>query len=253
VKVGDISIMTQSQTLQKPRIRLVQNLIKQAELALTSGHLSEAQHYFEKALGVHGVQIDREYQIRQRIEDHSTCIIQQTDDNWAQAREALDLLDSLGLSDYQTKTWQRDLKIKEAELSLKKGNTSESFEIFTRLLTEEEEFVGQIDLRAKIIDVIRRHIPHFAARGEWVLVEDMIGRIQSIWSTEGQLDNWLGTFSKTVRTATQAQDQSQAQIQQLTQQTETLSKSHARLKRLILEMLIIIAVLLIVVIFTIFG
>jgi hypothetical protein len=198
------------QILQDPLIKLVQNRLKQAEQALETNNLAEAQNSFEKALEVEGEHPDRVDQIRQSIVKHSDRIASQPNPDWHLARNTLNLLKTLALENDQTELSQQNLWLKQADFLLEKGNIDESFDIFSKLVNDEEkQQADQEGLKASILDIVRDNVARNAIQGEWDSLSNIIERVRAIWSTEDKLYDWLGTFSEVMINVAQATVQAQ--------------------------------------------
>jgi hypothetical protein len=190
-----------------PRQRLVQHHLSEAQKALDADKLSEAQKCFEDALEVGGEHPDRVPDIRQALKKYSDRMALQPNPDWETIHQVLDLFDALKLQNDETRTYQRELKLKEARFLLEQDdNLDDSFSIFTCLLTDAERVGSQEDkMRNNIAKIVGEYVAQRAAQGQWSLLNPVFERVTQLWPPNDPIHLWLETVSQILASANQAQ------------------------------------------------
>jgi hypothetical protein len=214
-------------TPEDPRARLLQHLLSEAQKTLDADHLEEAQNLFEEALRVEGHHPNRALDTRRVLKQYSDRVIAQTPPNWDLAYRALDLLGSLKLQDDETRAWQRDLKLRQAQFLLEKeDDLDKSFNIFTDLMANAERLGVQDKLKANIARVVRSYVSQRAAQRQWSSLHQLFKRVQKLWTPTDGLGDWLEAISQILAAAAQAQteyNQRLVEIEQSYQRTRNLT------------------------------
>jgi hypothetical protein len=193
-------------THESPTVKLIQTRLKRAQEALSANNLEEAQNFFNKALVLKEHSPDLVFDIRKVVKQYSDQVVEQPPPNWDLAYRALELLGSLKLQDDETRTWEYDLKLKQAQFLLGKGeNLDESFNIFADLMVIAEQQGVQDKLKADIAHIVRIYVSQRAPQQEWSLLGRVFKRVSKMWTADNGLNDWLESISKTLEAAVQAQ------------------------------------------------
>jgi hypothetical protein len=219
MKPADID--TQDETLVSVEHRLVFNLIGQAKEALKSNGLEKAQELLARALGVEGDYPDRAPAVRQALKLHSDMLADLDPPEWDDAHRTLAMLETLGLQNDETRTWQRDLWLRQAGFFMDQKNLDESFKIFSQLMAESEaspqdgHAPADADaLKAEISGIVRVNLSKQAKDQQWDLLRRMVDRFQKLWPFDEELNDWLKTISETLAAINQATDQAKSELEQ---------------------------------------
>lgn len=204
---------------QDPTIQLVETRLDMAHQALTAGELDKAQGFFERALEVKGDHPERVARIQDYLKQYSDKVVQEASPNWAEAHQALNLLNTLNLQNEQTTLWDRKLWLKQADYQLKQKNLDESFGIFKNLMADGEQSADQDKLKAEISRIVRDNISYHANHREWALLGQIIQRFQELWPVDDELHGWLQTISEAMVPVDQAA-KDKAEIENLKGQLE---------------------------------
>ncbi len=212
---------TQDETLESVEHRLVLNLIGQTRAALKSNEMEKAQELFARALSVEGDFPDRAPAIRQSLKQHSDALVDAASPQWDNAHQTLAMLETLGLQNDETRTWQRDLWLRQAGFFMDQKNLDESFKIFSMLMVQGEASPqdGHVPadadaLKAEISRIVRVNLSRQAKDQQWDLLRQMIDRFQELWPFDEELNDWLKTISETLAAIKQATDQAKSELEQ---------------------------------------
>lgn len=193
--------------VQDPRQRLIQHHLNESQKALDANKLTEAQKYFEEALEVGGEHPDRASDIRQALQKYCDRVVSQPNPNWQTVHQALDLFDTLKLQNDEIRTYQRELRLKEAKFLLEKDdNLDDSFNIFTSLLMDAGRLGDQEDkVRHHIAKIVGEYVSQRAGQGQWALLNPVFERVTRLWPPSDTIHLWLETISQILAAANQAQ------------------------------------------------
>lgn len=206
------------QTHEAPATKLVQTRLRLAREALEANNLAEAQELFESALHVEGHHPDRALDIRQALKQYSDRVAVQEPPNWDLAYRALDLLGSLKLQDDETRAWQRDLKLRQAQFLLEKeDDLDQSFNIFVDLMANAERLGVQDKLQAEIARVICIYVSQRAPQHQWSPLHQLFERVQKLWTPADGLHDWLEAILQILDAAAQAQTEYKQHLAEMEQ------------------------------------
>lgn len=217
-----------AETLVSVSDRFVRNQLKQARVALDNDDLEEARNYFQRALDIEALHLERENEIRQELKRYGELVTKREPPHWELAYQGLDLLVALELQNDETIIWRRDLQLKQANYLLEHKQQNESFDIFRALIAEHEQSSDRDEILAKIATILRENISHRAANYEWDSLSNMIKSIEELWPPGDGLHQWLETISKALAVAAQAPAKYKAEIEQLKRDKEELEGELAR-------------------------
>ena len=203
---------TQEETLVSVEHRLVFNLIGQAKEALEGDDLEKAQELLARALGVEGEYPDPAPAVRQELKRHCDRLADSASPEWANAHRTLDMLETLGLQNAETHTWQCNLWLKQASFFMDRKNLDESFRIFSMLMADK--CASGDALKAGISGIVRVNLATQAKNQQWDLLHQMIDRFQELWPFDEELNDWLKTISKTLAAINQATEQARGELEQ---------------------------------------
>ena len=188
---------------------LVDNRLDQAQDALAANDLDTAQSHFKRAIRVEGEHTDRAASIiRPMLKDYSDRLTDQYPPDWKNAHRALELLDSLELQDEDTREWQRELWLKQADFLLRNQKLNNSFNIFQRLLDEEGAGDESDELKREISRIVRVNLLRQAEqRDDLGLLPQIVERFQPLSPSGDELNEWLETISLTLAARSRAADE----------------------------------------------
>jgi hypothetical protein len=188
------------QTDLDPRAEYCQSLLDEARDALQDNNLDEAQRFFEQALGVEGKYPWRVTQIREMLKKYCDRVSDQDSPTWDDVHQALNLLVRLDLVDEQSKAWQQEFKLKEAEFWLAQENLDKSFDIFAELMDSAQGSETQSRHSIEISNLVRVHIAQRLSEQRWLLLGEVVNRLQSV-RPHDELRDWLETTSNILSSA----------------------------------------------------
>jgi len=217
--------ISQDETQMSVEVRLVYNLLGQANEALDSNDLEKAQDLFEKALAVKGKHPERPSTIRRDLKLYSDKLADQDLPEWENSHRALDLIGALKLQDEATAKWQRDLWLKEASFHLRQEDLDQSFDIFRQLqlMAEEQGEAEAEELKGEISGIVRRNLLEEAEDANWSLMRKTIEEFKPLWHSGDELSEWLETISGTLVAIDQATDQAQKELEQERRRNRSLA------------------------------
>jgi hypothetical protein len=219
-----------AEIVEAPGLRLIETRLKLAQEALAADNLNEAQDFFKKALEVEGNYPERAPKIRQHLKSYSDQLAARTPPNWDLAHHALELLASLKLEDSETRTWQRELWLKQADFLLGEKDLNHSFKIFSELLAGSQRTSNQDELKGEISRIVRENISQQAKQGDLLLLDQIIAGVRELQLAGDELHAWLETISKALSAAGNA---ARAREQQLKQEFEDQLKELRRKQNII--------------------
>lgn len=186
-------------------VLLVESLLADAKQDLEANNLDKAWDLFKDALDVQGGHPHRANTIREALKQYSDRVTRQTPPNWAEARRALELLNSLeALQNNENYIWQRDLGLDEANHRLSQGELDQSFDIFSKLL---DKATDKDEVKGKISEIVRENFPEQASQGDFNLLDRIIERVQKLGLAGDELRLWLETIRKALDAANKAAEE----------------------------------------------
>ncbi|MCB0193685.1 MAG: hypothetical protein KDJ65_17185 [Anaerolineae bacterium] len=211
--------------VQDPRQRLIQHHLNEAQKALDTDNLTEAQKYFEEALEVGGEHPDRASDIRQPLKKYCDRMVSQPNPNWQTVHQVLDIFDRLKLQNDEIRAYQRELRLKEAKFLLEKhDNLDDSFNIFTSLLVDAERLGSQEDkVRNRIAKIVGEYVSQRAGQRQWALLNPVFERVTRLWPPNDTIHLWLETISQILAAANQAQIGFDREVNDLKKTKNTLT------------------------------
>lgn len=198
-----------------PKYRLIRAALRQAEEALAAHQIDTAQAHYKEALGVGEISSEIADEIRQAIKTYDDTVISIEPPDWDRAHHALQLLETLGLANDQTRYWQVDLALKQATSLLERENLAEGFEVLEELATHNFH-VDSSQLKHQIAGVLCASISFQANQQNWAFLKQLIERTQGLWPDDA-LHQWLEAMAQIVTAIASLQADSQLEIEGLKQ------------------------------------
>lgn len=219
----------------------VDNLLTDAQQALTTNNLNKAKELYKQALEVPGSHPERETKIRDAVKQYSEQIAKQDEPDWQLAHESLGLLDYFALDNDETRAWQCHLSLEQADFLLGQEDINESFQIFDALMQHEQ--ANPDKLKAEISKKVRVNMSQHADNSKWPLLRQIIERVRELRLGESELQEWLETISK-VLTAVETTDQAKKEREK--QLMDTLTWEKQRFQKITYALGAILALVLLV-------
>lgn len=217
-----------------PRARLIQHYLSEAQKNLDLNNLEETQKHFDEALGVAGEHPNRASDIQQVLKRYCDKAVDLPAPDWETIRQALDLFDILKIQNDETRSYQQEVKLKEARfLLVKQDKLDESFMIFANLMAHAERQGGSNKLKTSIAQIVYEYASLRADEQEWPLLRQVFERAQQLWPATDSLQDWLETISKILEVASQIQIRHK---QELTVLEETKAEQFKQIERLNVEL-----------------
>ncbi|MEM7030155.1 MAG: hypothetical protein AAF629_11360 [Chloroflexota bacterium] len=171
---------------------LAERQLNQAEVALSGPDVLMAQRYLQIALSGPSPFGDIQDRIRDMLKDHSERLLP----DWNLAQETLGLIDTLGINNGETRTWQMNLWLQQAELHFQNPEMLDrAITIFVYLKTNKLWQDDQEYINGEVVRIIQTTLLNWFDNGQQQIAHNAIQQLKKAWPQPDNFFNWLDVVS----------------------------------------------------------